>query len=272
MEPNGILNLTFKKKENGETYLSNQFFKLPLQIFPPDAREDGSVFLFLLNPSSGMLEGDLFDLRFQILEGAEVTITTPSSNKIYKSNGPDTHQHVYASIAKGSVLEYIPEQNVPFKNSRFFQKSIYEIEKGGTLLTWDCMMPGRLERGEDFDFQIYQSETSIIYDGKMLIREGMKIIPEELNPHNPAQMGEYAMVASLYVACECIPDGLCEKIRDYFSNEREIYAGISKVDEHLAVIKILWKETLHMRDDLWEVWNIARKEVLGKKAYRIRKY
>ena len=43
MEPNGILNLTFKKKENGETYLSNQFFKLPLQIFPPDAREDGSV-------------------------------------------------------------------------------------------------------------------------------------------------------------------------------------------------------------------------------------
>ena len=82
MEPNGILHLDFKKNSSGKTYVAKQFFKLPLQVLPANTMEDGEAFLYILNPSSGMLEGDLFDLRFSLTDGAEAVITTPSSNKI----------------------------------------------------------------------------------------------------------------------------------------------------------------------------------------------
>lgn len=273
MESNAKLLLDFKRKTNGDTYISRQYFKLPLQIFPPYYPEnDGTAFVYLLNPSSGMLEGDLFEMQFCLKNNAQVVLTTPSSNKIYRSNGRDTCQNVYINISAGSCLEYIPEHNVPYKHSRFVQKNVFHIERGGTLFAWDTVMPGRLARGECFDFTLYRSDVSIYYNEKMILRECTKIDPSELSPDNPALMADFRIFSTAYLVCEIIPEGLLNAVREYIGSCDNIRGGASQPDNNLLIIKLLMKSTLHLDNTMKSLWNIIRKYTLGKPAFKIRKY
>lgn len=273
MEPNAKLLLDFKRKNNGDTYISRQYFKLPLQIFPPFYPEnDGTAFVYLLNPSSGMLEGDLFEMQFHLQNNAQVVLTTPSSNKIYRSNGCNTCQNIYVNVSSGSCMEYIPEHNVPYKNSRFVQKSVFNIEKGGILFSWDTVMPGRLARGECFDFSLYRSDASIYYNGKMILRECFRIVPDELSPDNPAVMADFRIFSTAYLVCENISEGLLTAVREFINSCEGIRGGASSPDNNLMVIKLLIKSTLHLDNTMKHLWDIIRKYTLGKPAFRIRKY
>lgn len=273
MEPNAKLHLEFKKKKSGESYIARQSCQMPLQVFPAHhLEEDGSAFVYLLNPSSGMLEGDLFDIQFHLKECSQAVITTPSSNKIYCSKGAKTTQMVTANVEAGSVLEYIPEHNVPYKNSKFRQKSVFHVEKGGILFTWDVVMPGRIAREECFDFTAYQSDISLYYDGRLKLREGMKIIPEEFDPHNVAVLEKYDIFATAYLLADEIAPQLLERLRIYMESMEKARGGVSVPDSNVLVIKVLFEKTLGMSEVLWEIWNIVRQESQQKKAFRIRKY
>lgn len=273
MEPNAKLDLEFKRKKSGETYVSRQYFKLPLQIFPPNYLDmDGTAFLYLLNPSSGMLEGDLFDMSFELKQNASVVITTPASNKIYKSKCKKSRQVVTVKVKSGCVLEYIPMHNMPYADSMFHQEGRYEIEKGGILFTWDTVMPGRIENGESFDFTSYHSDISVFYDEELIIREGMRLVPAKMNAHNVSVLDHFSIFQTAYLIGEYIPDSILERLRQYFSTEKEIYAGVSKPDEHALTIKVLYSNTLHVEQIQWNIWNIVRSEMIGKPAFTIRKY
>lgn len=273
MQPNGKLQLELKQKQSGETYVSKQFFKLPLQVFPANYLDkDGTAFLYLLNPSSGMLEGDLFDIQFCLREKAAAVITTPSSNKIYRCKGKEIRQEVKAIIAKGGVLEYLPEHNVPYKESRFYQNSTFYVERYASLFTWDAVMPGRLARKESFDFTSYCSKISLYYDGNLKLREGMRLLPEEFNPHNTAVLEHYQIFATAYLVAEEIPETLLAKLKAYMKGIPKICGGCSKSDSNVLVIKVLMETSLGMQNILWNIWNMVRKEMYRKEAFRIRKY
>lgn len=267
------MQLEFKRKQSGETYVSKQYFKLPLQVFPANyLDQDGTAFLYLLNPSSGMLEGDLFDIQFHLKEQSSAVITTPSSNKIYRSKGKDTRQEVSATVESGSVLEYLPEHNVPYKESRFYQKSTFYVEKNASLFTWDAVMPGRMARNESFDFTSYCSNISLYYDGHLKLREGMKLLPADFDPHNPAILEHYPIFVTAYLTAEKIPESLTVKLKTYMDGVNKICGGCSMPDTHVLVIKILFETSLGMQDILWNIWNIVRMEMYQKAAFRIRKY
>lgn len=272
MEPNGILQLEFKRKKTGETYVSRQFFKLPLQILPVNYLEqDKTAFLYLLNPSSGMLEGDLFREEFRIQENAWVVITTPSSNKIYRSQGKTTRLELTVTVAAGGRLEYLPEYNVPFKDAKYLQKGTFYVEKAGSVFLWDTVMPGRLARGETFDFTSYGSRLSLYYDKELVLCEGMRLEPDRTDPHNEAVLGQYNLFASAYLVAEDIPQGLCDKLRRYL-REANVCGNCSVPGEHILVIKLLFEKNLGVQEVMCQVWNIVREETYGKSGFRIRKY
>ncbi|MGN0650428.1 MAG: urease accessory protein UreD [Oscillospiraceae bacterium] len=273
MEPNARLLLDFKRKSDGKTYISHQFFKLPLQVFPPFYPEDdGTACVYLLNPSSGMLEGDYFEMRFCLKNKAAAVITTPSANKIYRSNGRSSVQEIYAEISEGCCLEFIPEHNVPYKDSRFFQRSEFHVERGGTLLMWDCVVPGRLARNECFDFTEYRSDISIFYGKRLIIHESANIRPSELAADSPAVMADYMIFSTVYLVCEHIPDELLTELRAFLAKSENVHGGASCADENLLVIKILMKSTLHINEFSAALWDIVRKHAIGKPAFKIRKY
>lgn len=87
MEYNGEIQLEIGKKHTGneESYIARQYYKLPLQVMTPFYQDmDGTVFLYLLNPSGGVLDYDNFKIEVKIKDGAKTWIGTPSATKIYK--------------------------------------------------------------------------------------------------------------------------------------------------------------------------------------------
>lgn len=271
--PNASLDLEFRRRSDGETYISRQFFKLPLQIFPPYYPDtDGTAFLYMLNPSSGMLEGDLFDISFRLGEGSAAVITTPSTNKIYRSHGGQSCQRVTAEVLPGAVLEYIPESNIPYAESRFCQQAEYNVHKGGTLFFWDIMSAGRIARGEVFRFTDYRADTAVRYEGRLILKDCAYVCPELAPPDNPALFGDHMIYTSAYLCADSIPKGLAEELRGMLGGLEGVRAGVSETDQNLLSVKLLFRSTLHVQEILYDVWNIVRKYALGKPAFRIRKY
>lgn len=269
---NGRLAVEFSRKSTGDTYISRQLYKLPLQILPANyLDQDGTAFLYLLNPSSGMLEGDNFDISFQLKEGARAVISTPSSNKIYKTPTGCARQNIKIKVAAKSVLEYLPDQNVPYADSSFGQNTCCQVEKEGMLFLWDILEPGRITRGEVFSFRSYASETSFFYDGELLLRERMCLNTRDIDYLCTGILGEQLISASCYLVCENIETDLVGIIGKQLEEEKVI-AGVSSPHHSIMVIKVLTKEIGKMQDVLYRTWNTIRLNTQKKEALSFRKY
>ncbi len=272
MLPNGRLNLEFSSKGKGITYLSRQFYKLPLQVLPvnyPD--NDGTAFLYLLNPSSGMMDGDLFDISLRMTNGAKAVITTPSSNKIYKTPNSMACQQVKVSVEPHCILEYLPEHNVPYANSSYRQTVHYDVEKEGMLFTWDILEPGRMTRGEVLGFDLYQSENIFYYDGQLQLIERARLCPQTQDYTSIGILANRLVSASCYLVCEKIETALKESVAESLTL-KNVIAGVSCPNRHIMAIKVLTAEIDQMQEVLHSVWHQVRVYTQNKPAMRFRKY
>ena len=278
MEYNGEIQLEIGKKETGEqeSYIEKQYYKLPLQIMTPFYQDsDGTVFLYLLNPSGGILDYDNFKIDVKVKDGAKTYISTPSATKIYKrraKEAPVARQENVFHVGEKSVLEYCPDEIIPYADSAFVQENRFYLKEDSTLLTWDILSGGRALRGEVFQFEQYASQTYIYVNDVPLVIDKMVIVPEETDVKNLQCMREYLYTATIYAYA----DACTEELVDVLVKEGTQYAdgllGASLVSEKLVAVKILGSHAYAVLEEVQKVWDILRKEILNKEAVRVRKF
>ena len=117
----------------------------------------------------------------------------------------------------------------------------------------------------------YDSVSSAIYMVRLHHRKPYSL-PEEFNPHNTAVLEHYQIFATAYLVAEEIPETLLAKLKAYMKGIPKICGGCSKSDSNVLVIKVLMETSLGMQNILWNIWNMVRKEMYRKEAFRIRKY
>ena len=79
--PTGRLSLVFRKRADGRTAIAQQYFRLPLQILNPYYQDDdGTAFVYLLNPSGGILQNDRLLTELTLEENSRALITPPGNN------------------------------------------------------------------------------------------------------------------------------------------------------------------------------------------------
>lgn len=278
MEYNGEIWLEIGKKESGgqESYIEKQFYKLPLQVMTPFYQDDdGTVFLYLLNPSGGVLDYDNFKIEVTVKTGAKAWIGTPSATKIYKrrdENAPAARQKNLFHLEKGSVLEYCPDEIIPYADSMFSQENHFYLSKDSMLLTWDILSAGRALRGEVFQFERYASQTFLYMDGKPVIVDKMVIDPRETDIRNLQCMRGYVYAATIYAYAGACDETLAERLAEECAVYEDGILGVSLVTEKLLVIKILGNHAYAVFEEMHRVWDILRGNILGKEAVRIRKF
>ena len=182
-KPTGELSLVFSRKDNGRTHLSRQYFKLPLQIMMPHYQEeDGTAFVYFLNPGGGILQHDRLLTEVTVEDGADVFITTPSCTKFYRMDEGHAEVENIFSVGSGATLEYLPEYNVPFAQSSSFQDSVFRLKNDSVLIASDIVTAGRTSRNEIFDYDIYSSKTRIYVDDELKLYDSCRITPETMDP------------------------------------------------------------------------------------------
>lgn len=272
----GKLKIVFRKRQDGRTALAEQYFKLPLQILPAHYQdEDGTAFVYMLNPSGGILQHDLLITDITVEKDARAYVTTPSANKFYRMDDGFATIENRLEVAEGGVLEYMPEHNVPFAESKTFQVTEIFLKRDSTLIFNDMFTSGRLARGESFDYHIYSSKMKIFVEDKLLAYDNMKIEPSKEDFGGIGGIGiyeTYNILSTFYIYSEKISENLREELMKIIESFSCIRGGVSKVDESLLIIRILGKSVIDMQDVIKEVWNETRKKLLNKEAVRVRKY
>ena len=117
--------------------------------------------LFILSPSGGILQGDRYRTDITLSNNAICHITTQGATRIYKMDSNYATQIINLNVGENSYLEFIPEQLIPYKNSRYYQKINFNIDRSSTLVYSEIIVPGRVAMGELFDYDISVSYTHL---------------------------------------------------------------------------------------------------------------
>src|SRR5262249_51940100 len=156
------LDLTFERR-GALTILTGRRFTLPLQALEPmDLDGSGAATLMLLNPTGGLVGGDVLDTRISVGAGAHVCLTTPAATRAYRSGGEVTVHRFAATVGEGARLEYVPDHLIPSPGARLHQTTDVALAPGASLIVADAWAVGRVARGERWAFDLLDLGLTVV--------------------------------------------------------------------------------------------------------------
>ena len=270
----GILDVELKENDKLKTVITKQFSQVPLQIqraVYPENSLPGMAYLYIISPSGGILQGDRYKTDIRLRNNSICHITTQGATRIYSMNSNSASQMVNITLDENCYLEYIPDQIIPYQNSRYYQKVNLNIHDNATLIYSEVLTPGRIAMNENFDYDICYLRTYCKnQNNKFRCLENMKIEPKENNMRIKGILGKYDIVGTVYILTK--KDKL-QKLEKMINEKIEfITSGTSILpNESGIIVKILSNSTEEIYEKIYEIVKITRKEILGADFTKIRK-
>lgn len=191
----GLLHLTFEQ-QRGRTVLTRDLQKAPLMIIRPFELPCGTLMVFVVNPTGGVLGGDHSEIVAEVGAGARALILTQSATRLQPSpSGATATQDIWFTVAAGGRLEYYPERTLPFAGSAFHQTVRVDLEDGAELGLTETLASGRVQMGERLAFAEYRSRVEIWRGGERLYLDRLKLQPGEWT-RAPGIWGQWDYAAS----------------------------------------------------------------------------
>ena len=270
----GILDIELKENDQNKTVITKQFSQVPLQIqraVYPENSLPGMAYLYIISPSGGILQGDRYKTDIRLRNNSICHITTQGATRIYSMNSNSASQMVNITLDENCYLEYIPDQIIPYQNSRYYQKVNLNIHDNATLIYSEVLTPGRIAMNENFDYDICYLRTYCKnQNNKFRCLENMKIEPKENDMKVKGILGKYDIVGTVYILTK---KEKLQKLEKMINEKIEfITSGTSILpNESGIIVKILSNSTEEVYEKIYEIVKITRKEILGADFTKIRK-
>lgn len=173
-----VLQLKFGLKA-GRTALKEQYASGAMKVVRPFEVGEYAL-LQIASVTPGIHNGDHYELSVELEEGAKVILLNQSATKLHGKRAGCALHDIQIHVANGAHLEYYPGLTIPFRDANYQQKSRIELAEGaqfGMLESWSA---GRLERGEQWEFQSLQSNIQVNMAGKPLYRDAFQLSVDPL--------------------------------------------------------------------------------------------
>ena len=167
----------------------------PLRLLMPRNHGD-AAWVFLATLGGGLVDGDVLDVRIDADAETTGLVGTQASTKVYRSP-KGCSQRFEVHVADGAALAMIPDPVVCFAGARYHQSIDISLAPTASLVLLDGYTCGRSARGERWQFDHFESKTTIARDGSPLIIDATLLDPA----HGPIaeRMGRFEAMASLFV-------------------------------------------------------------------------
>ena len=273
----GILDVELKQNVELKTVITKQFSQVPLQIqraVYPENSLPGMAYLYIISPSGGILQGDRYKTDIMMKNNAVSHITTQGATRIYSMNSNSASQMVNITLDENCYLEYIPDQIIPYQNSRYYQKVNLNIHDDATVIYSEVLTPGRVAMKEIFDYDICYLRTYCKnQNNKFRCLENMKIEPKSQNLKTEGIFGKFDIVGTVYILTKKkyiieIENKISKNLEQF--NDISIGTSILPNDSGI-IVKILGNNTENIFEIIYKLLKITRKEVLGAEFTKIRK-
>jgi len=271
----GVLELQFAGTEGG-TKLVHDYATVPFHIsgtLGHDPHPDAET-VFIQSPTGGIAQGDRHDIDIDVDPDAIAHVSTQSSTKVQEMNGNYAAAETGLSVESGGHLDYVPEPTILHADSRFLQQMTVELARDATAVLSDIVVPGRLARGERFDFERYLSSVSVSGPDGLLFEDATHLTPAETDPDTPGVLGEFTVYGTLFAIAPdrdgsaALSDTLHEAVADC-----EARAGATALPNDAGVaVRSLGHRAETVQSALHAAWSEARERVVGAPAPLGRKY
>ncbi len=167
----------------GKTVLQHRYMAYPLSISPIFRLEDnlGTVstraYLYRMNTSPGLLAGDRIGISLQLDSGSQLYLADQSATKVHTMPQAEMATVNYSiELGEQATLEFIPEPVILFADSALTQQIEITVNASAGLSLGEIILPGRLARGEVYQFRQYLSRIRVkSTEGKLLFVEAMNL-------------------------------------------------------------------------------------------------
>jgi urease accessory protein len=255
---------------------------LPLRIVRAFQLDDGGALVHLHNLSGGVLGGDQLDVTVEVGARAVAQVTSTGATRIYRSreNSEQAKQRTRINIEDGGLVEYLPDQLIPFAGSSYRQETRVELGTNAGLFWWETVTPGREAHNETFAYDLLQLKTWISALGQPIAIEHMRIEPARRSVFSLARLGAYTYFSTFYICRVGIEtsrwlelEKLLGELVERLSRASEIVWGVSPLRAHGLVVRALSVNSREITMGLPEFWRAAklflydRPAVLPRKVY-----
>lgn len=263
----GRLSLELEKTDHG-TRLSRSEHEGPLRIqrvLTPEGPRCPHI--YLLHPPGGVVGGDRLHTELTLGAGAELFVTTPAAQKLYRSSGARAEIHSSLRLHEGAKLEWLPSETLAFSAAEAELQTRVELSAGAAFLGWDIACYGMPARGETFERGRVLSRFEVWRAGRPLLVEAFELASPESLLRAPFALRGLPVVATLFAvpAEERVGEGLVERVREAVGEPAGVACGVSSLNE-LLVVRVLGQNVEHVRAPLIRAWQLLRPELLGRAA------
>jgi urease accessory protein len=265
---NAVADLTFTKFAD-KTYLTDIYNELPAKILRElyyDPYLPGLPYILFMNPTGGIVQGDRYFYKIQLKEGAEAFITDTMATKVYKMDLNYASKQVDVYLGKDSRLEFLPRETMVFVDSRWYQRVTFHVSEGSKLLYCEIFCPGRIARGEFWDFEIYSSKVVIEKDGKLVLNEGTTFTRHDKDALD-VMFGDNKFYLKSYWYSDNAVNA--KKTIDF----RNVFGGATEMANDMGLtIKALSNDLNDLKQLQGEIWKVFRKTETGMEVPELRMY
>lgn len=269
----GILRLKLEKDSTtGNTVIKEQYSRVPLLAQRAMYLEEtlpAMAYVYIVSPSGGILQGDRYQIDIKLGNNTFAHITTQGATRIYRMEKNYASQTININVEEESYFEYIPDQIIPYRKSRFYQEVNLNVHDNATMIYSEVIVPGRVASGEAFEYDLcYIKTVGRNQLGKTRFMDVVKLDPKNKNLRTEGILGKFKVVGTTYIVTkESYVQDLQSEISERINGlkvKSTISGGTSILPARQGIIiRILGNSSEDVKKIIFDVIGIARKQIVG---------
>jgi urease accessory protein len=222
----------------------------------------------IISNAGGILQGDRYRIEIESAAGSVGHVTTQAATKIHEMDANHATQDQSITLHEDAYLEYIPDQIIPFRRSRFLTRTRITAHPTATLLYSEILVGGRIhyDGGELFLFDLFSSDLRASRpDGRELFAEKFILDPLRSPLSILGVMGNYPIFGNVVLLT---PKTHADAVFDSFSPPCNLPSGLASGIGRLPhdaglIFKVLGHDTTEVRRAIRSFWTVVRLQVAG---------
>jgi urease accessory protein len=275
---NGRLKIVLDiEPSSGKTRIKEKESAFPLSVQKEmyyDQFQPKMTHVYIVSSSGGILQGDKYTIDIILEKNALAHITTQGATRVYGMNVSNAIQVVNVSLDDGAYLEFIPDQIIPYKNSRFYQEINFKVHDNATMIYSEIISPGRIGMGEIFDYEIcYLRSIGKNHKDELRFTDYTKIEPKKMNLRDFGVLEQKQITATMYILAKRKDvEKIIQTLENGIKNSSEIEFGWSTMTkENGILLRILGNTTRDVIRLVYDITKMVRKIILNSDFHEIRK-
>jgi urease accessory protein len=164
----------------GKSFVRRQYATYPFRVSRAlrlDPNDPDRTYLYMMNSSPGLLAGDALRVQAKLDQNTRLYLTDQSATKAHAmAAGQRAELHYVFEVGAGAMLEFLPEPLILYRDAHVHQTTQIILDPAGSLVLSEILVPGRLARGEFYQFHRYFNRIQVnTPDGELVFADAMHL-------------------------------------------------------------------------------------------------